>query len=167
MHEGQIKFQLIDNTCIIKLIGAIIYKISPDFDNFLNKIVKNPVVNSFILDLTETTYIDSTNLGLLAKIHSYSNDWSKTQPTIVSTQDNINEILHNIGFANMFNIIECLDLPTNNYQELDCIKTNQKDLAQVMYQAHKDLITVNIANKELFKDVIMYLKQDLEKDSFI
>ena len=160
MEDGKILYAMVENTCILKMVGAIVYRISPDFDRFLQKVSEDKSVTNFIVDLTDTSHIDSTNLGLLAKLHEFSVSKSTEMPTVVSTKESINEVLKNIGFSNMFNIIDCLDDIQSSFKELpqnECLKGN---LSEIMLKAHRELAKLNEANKEIFKDVIKYLEEE-------
>jgi len=165
MQDGKILYAMVDNTCVLKLIGAIVYSISPEFDRFLQKVITHGGIDSFVVDLTGTSYIDSTNLGLLAKLREYSSDQSEMQPTLISNKPNINEVLYNIGFASIFNIVDCIDENCSNFEELTFSDTIPDNLAPIMLKAHRELIKLNKTNKELFKDVVKYLEQDPRSNS--
>jgi anti-anti-sigma factor len=160
MEDGKILYAMVEKTCILKLVGAIVYKISPCFDRFLMKVSEDSSIEKFIVDLTETCHIDSTNLGLLARLHEYSSAKSGQPPTVVSTNENINEVLKNIGFAKMFNLIESLEECESDLKELPMEDCDKKNLSEIMLNAHRELDKLNEANKELFKDVIKYLEEE-------
>ena len=132
MQDGKILYAIVDGTCILKLVGAIIYSLSPGFDSFLDKIVQDKEVDSFTIDLTETSYIDSTNLGLLAKLPKFSPDQSSGPPTLISNQDSINEVLHNVGFPKIFNIIDYQDEKDSLLTELPKIESGQENLSRTV-----------------------------------
>lgn len=160
MEDGKILYAMVDNTCILKLVGAIVYRISPCFDRFLQKVSEDSSVEKFIVDLTEACHIDSTNLGLLARLHEFSFAKCGRPPTVVSTNENINEVLKNIGFSKMFNLIESLDSSQTDFSELPQNDCDKKNLSEIMLSAHRELAKLNEANKELFKDVIKYLEEE-------
>lgn len=160
MDDGKILYAMVENTCILKMVGAIVYRISPGFDRFLQKVSEDKSVTNFIVDLTDTSHIDSTNLGLLARLHEFSVAKSSEMPTVVSTKESINEVLRNIGFSKMFNIIDCLDNIQSSFKEFPQDENLKENLSEIMLNAHRELAKLNEANKEIFKDVIKYLEEE-------
>ena len=160
MEDGKILYAMVENTCVLKMVGAIVYRISPDFDRFLQKVSEDKSVTNFIVDLTDTSHIDSTNLGLLARLHEFSSARSSGQPTVVSTKDSINEVLKNIGFSKMFNLIDSLEDVQSDFKELPQEEQSKENLSEIMLKAHQELAKLNEANKEIFKDVIKYLEEE-------
>lgn len=160
MEDGKIYYTVIDNICVIKMVGRIAYKISPNFDRFIEKIKNNATVNNFVVDLREAAHIDSTNLGLLAKLNRYSRTKSARPPTVISTQDNINHLLLNIGFAAFFDIVDNMDDIQSTFNKLPHMKDAGEKITNIMLEAHHELANMNETNHELFKDVIKYLEGD-------
>lgn len=108
MNEGSFLFAEKDSSYFIRLVGDIKYTVCSGFDKFIDDIFNeaNPV--DVLIDLTEASYIDSTNLGLLAKIAKLMDARHKRKVTIISTNDDINTILVSVGFDEVFDIIDTL-----------------------------------------------------------
>ncbi len=166
MVNGKILYAMVDKTCVLKFLGSIAYNISPGFDRFLQRITHDTTIDSFVIDLTETLYIDSTNLGLLARLHEFSLKQSTVPPTLISNRENINEVIFNIGFSNIFNIVECVDENCTNLNELPQFESTPDKLAPIILKAHRELVKLNENNKELFMDIVKYLEQDTDGNSF-
>lgn len=164
MEDGKVLYSLVEETCIIKMIGAMVYKSCQDFSRFLEKVKKDSSIVKFVIDLTETTYINSTNLGLLSKLYEISNKKSGTRPLIISTQHNINEILLDIGFSNIFDIIHDTDMLEPKYKKIPETESSQNEIGKIMLDSHKNLAKLNLKNEAQFKDVIKFLEEDLNKD---
>ena len=84
MEDGKILYARQDRCCFFKLIGEIRQTISSGFDVTISKMLSEGLTETFIIDLRETSYIDSTNLGLLAKIARGAFEKKALKPTIVS-----------------------------------------------------------------------------------
>lgn len=160
MQSGKILYTICDKTCIIRMIGKIVYKISPGFDKFLHEI--DSTVNIFIVDLIEAEYLDSTNLGLLAKLLSISNQRSEMPPILISPHKNINEIFKNVGFFNLFTIVDSWENSYSNFKELPQNSYTKANLCEVMLQAHQDLSQLNEENKVQFENVISFLNKEIK-----
>lgn len=163
METGKILYTVIDQTCVLKFSGAIVYNISPRFDQFVKKITNCNHITSFVIDLTNALYIDSTNLGILARLHEITRKHSSLPPTLISSNENINDVLHTVGFSKIFTIVNSIQDIACSLEELPTIESSREELALIMLKAHRELVRLNKTNQELFKDVIKYLEQDTNR----
>ena len=160
MKDGRIFYAIVDNTCVLKLVGAIMYSIGPGFDHFIEDVIHESDIDTFTIDLTETSYIDSTNLGLLAKLPKFSSHHVSNPPVLISNQDSINEVLDNVGFTKIFTIVDCYEEALPALQELPRTENDERTLSQTVLKAHRELVDLNKPNKDRFKDVVEYLEKD-------
>ncbi len=164
MEDGKVFYSFVESACVIKMVGAMLYKSCQDLNRFLDKVMEDPKINEFVVDLSETTYINSTNLGLISKLYELSIRKKGPRPLIVSTRENINEILLDIGFANIFDIIHDVNLENAQFDTIPETEKSQEKLGRIMLDSHRALSKLNLKNKEQFKDVIKFLEQDLNKE---
>jgi anti-anti-sigma factor len=128
----------------------------PDLDKFITLIFGKNTIENIIIDLSETEYLDSTCLGLLAKMANYLLNTRDKKPTIISNKENINHILKGVGFNKVFHIIKRYP---QNIDELNKISIDKKDnldtdMGKMIMDAHEALFDLNEKNKETFKDVV-------------
>ena len=142
------------------MVGKIVYKISPGFDSFLQQI--DSIVNIFIVDLIEAEYLDSTNLGLLAKLLSISSLRSGSPPILISPHKNINEIFKNVGFFKLFTIVDSWKNTYTDFKELPQGTYTKENLGEIMLQAHEDLSQLNEENKIQFENVLTFLNKEVK-----
>ena len=161
MKDGKIYYTMVDTICVIKMVGRIAYKISPNFDLFLDKIKDSSEIDNFVVDLTEVTHIDSTNLGLLAKLNRFSRTKSNFPPTIISTNVAINNLLLNIGLSSIFDIVDNVSDIHSTFKNLPHLKDVGDRVAEIMLKTHQELTEMSKTDKELFKDVVRYLEGDI------
>ena len=116
--------------------------------------------NAIVIDLTETRSIDSTTLGLLAKLSILSRQKTGLLPTVVTTHEDITRLLESMGFDQVFNIIgkpipcpDCLtDLPSQDQTE-EVVRVK-------VLEAHKILMGLNDSNREAFHDLVNALERN-------
>ncbi len=68
ISQGKILFTEQDETYVMKFLGDVRVTLGPAISNFVSHIGTCRNYKSMVVDLTETTAIDSTSLGMLAKI---------------------------------------------------------------------------------------------------
>ena len=67
---GRIQFAEQDGTFVLKFIGEVRLTLCSALDSTIEKIFSALNFSAIVIDLTETRSIDSTTLGLLAKLSS-------------------------------------------------------------------------------------------------
>lgn len=161
---GKIFIAVTDQVCVIKLVGDIRLTLSSSIDNYIEKVFtsKFPYKN-IVIDLMETVAIDSTSLGLLAKMSLYAQQRFSIKPTIFSTNPSITKLLNSVGFAQIFNIETGFDshLEAIKGKELKTSEsTNEKKVREKVIEAHKILMSLNNENKEAFKELVSTLENN-------
>ena len=68
MTTGKIQFAEEQGTFVLKFIGDVRLTLCAALDSYIEKIFSVLSFESIVIDLTETECIDSTSLGLLAKL---------------------------------------------------------------------------------------------------
>ncbi len=160
MNPGKIVYAQHNSMYIIKMIGTIKYTLSSDFDVFIEKIFHSKNFSSIVIDMSETEYIDSTNLGLLAKIANYMFEHFHQKVTIISTNDDVCAILHSVGFTKIFSIIEKPLSCAVKMNDLEPTQAGSEYLGKVLLEAHEFLAGIDAHNNEVFKNVIDVLKKN-------
>ena len=104
-NTGKALYAIHQGTYVLKLIGEIRVPICATLDNFIENMFRDKQLNSVLIDLSKTQIIDSTALGLLAKIAIQTRKRFKRKPLIISTEPDVTRILDTMGFEKVFNIV--------------------------------------------------------------
>lgn len=161
MAAGKAFYAKQGNTYVIKLVGEIRYTMGCSLDEFLNRLFDKLDFNNILVDLSEATCIDSTNLGLLAKIANFMQDHFARKTTIISTNKDINQLLDNVGFYKIFNICDNCSTPAGVTRQLPISDPSKTELTKIMFEAHSILSELNDKNRLAFKSVVDSLKEKL------
>lgn len=161
MESGAAFYVRQGNTYILKLIGDVRYTMGCALGDFLDRLFTQTDYNDIIVDLTETHSIDSTSLGLLAKIANFNRQHFAHKTTLLSTNADVNQILDNMGFYEIFNIRDTGEAITAALQQLAINAPCKDELTRIMYEAHQTLSDLNPRNEEAFKGVLDNLRSRL------
>jgi anti-anti-sigma factor len=161
-ESGKFLYGIFENTCFIKGVGNLSYRIGTAFDAFIGTVLEDNAIQDFLIDLKEADYIDSTNLGLLARIQNFSANKLFKPPVILSTKEEINRILQNVGFDRLFIIIDSASAPLN-LRELPPHAADSVAMEEMLLSAHKYLMNTNEKNAIAFHDVVDLLEKDMHK----
>ena len=149
-------------TCILKLSGDVCYTMSCALGDFLNELFAQTDYDDIVVDLTDAHSIDSTSLGLLARIANFSRQHFARKTTLLSTNPDVNQILDNLGFYEIFNIRDTGETISATLRQLAISAPCDKDtLTRIVYEAHRTLSELNPSNQETFKGVLDSLRPKL------
>ena len=162
MIEGSILYSKNDQRYFLKLVGKLRFTSACEFKNLLNIIFSDPDLKDIMIDMSETDYLDSTILGLLAKIADFMIKKINKKGIILSNNKNINALLDNIGLNNVFIVIESCDYTPEMLKKIPNIKCSEQANALIVLEAHRQLMSLNEKNRKIFKDVVNILKKNLK-----
>ncbi len=169
MNTGVIKVAEKDGVFVIKMIGDVRLTLSLSFDEFIEKMFASSNFCSVIFDLTEAQAIDSTTLGLMAKISLKGRALAKTQinghassyidPIVISSNPGITRLLDSMGFAEIFQLVQSGNV-NGEFKSLEGGESSADEhkVRQKVLEAHQSLVALNAKNSETFSELIQSLE---------
>ncbi len=146
---------------MIRFEGDVRVTLSGSFDHYLDAILKDKNLVSVLVDLSQAVAIDSTSLGVLAKLSIAVQKGRGKLPTLVCSAPDILRILHNMGFDDIFAIVDDGYETTQNLAELPlATDLDQDDLRKQVIEAHKTLMAMNQHNHDTFRDLVTALEAE-------
>lgn len=143
----------------IKLEGKLSYISCAGFKSFTDKILSENLADEIYFDLTQTTSIDSTNLGILAKCALFFLNKKKNKPILFSTNNDVNTVLTKNSFHTIFDIITDDKIPSKNMNEVFAERFDNKEgLNNIILETHEALSRISDSNKLKYKDVLQLLR---------
>lgn len=129
-------------------------------DSFLDRMFDDAAFRSVVVDLGETESIDSTSLGLLAKLSIQADRRFGYRPTLVSTRPQITRVLVATGLDDVFDLVEEPLVHDEHLGELDCRAATEGEVRARVLEAHRILMDMNESNRAAFEDLVVSLEQD-------
>jgi len=157
--EGRVLYARRDGACVLRFEGPIRYTMAHSLDTFLNKLFAQCPPESICADLNAAESIDSTGIGLLAKIANGLRDCGCGKPLLFSCNHEINEVLCNVCLDEVFVIVEAMRSEAGG-DELPATDPSNADLAQTILGAHRLLCELSESNRARFQDVVDALEVD-------
>ncbi|MEE4361120.1 MAG: STAS domain-containing protein [Pseudomonadales bacterium] len=158
MDSGRILVGDHDGVYVIKFVGDVRVTLCATMDAFLRGLLEREDFRSVIVDLQETSGIDSTSLGLLAKLSLETQRRFGVVPTLVSTNPDITRVLTAMGFGDVFHILESPLTETGQLGELPRIESDEEAMRQRVIDAHRTLMQLNESNRNCFRDLVLALE---------
>ncbi len=160
MSKGRYLYRRDGARVFFKMKGYLKFTESFGLDHLIDTLLGQEI-DQVLIDLNDVTYIDSTNLGIIARIAEAMRQ-KKSTLTIFSGNDDVNDILASVGFDKVCLILnEHEDL--RNLEEISSLDVQGKEMAESMIRAHRKLIEMNDGNREIFQDIIELMEEDARK----
>lgn len=167
MTAGTAFYARQDNSYLIKLVGDIRCTMGCSLDDFIDQLIKTVDLEDIIVDLVDVTCIDSTSLGILAKIYNFMHKRFAKKTTLISTNKEINLLLENVGFLEVFDIRSQSPIQQEALLPLPIVSPSKTELTKTMYEAHNILSDLNGDNRKNFKTVVTVLENKLISEKLL
>ena len=164
LNDGKYFFALCDKKAFLKFVGTLKYTSASKFDTFLDDMLeKNPDFEDILIDLSEAVFLDSTNLGFLARLSEFFNEKYNKKVTIYSPKEEINKLLESVGFDEVFILVKNIDMQEKELREISEEKASHSR-SEMMLVSHQALINVCKKNADKFCDVVELLQKAVNEE---
>ena len=150
-----------DGVYVIRFEGDVRVTLCGSFDHYLDVMLKDPQFVSVLVDLSDAVAIDSTSLGVLAKLSIGVQRKTNRLPTLICNAPDILRILSNMGFDDVFAIVD------ENYDAVEHLAElpvsadlSEADMRERVIEAHQILMSMNEQNAQTFKDLVAALEAE-------
>jgi anti-anti-sigma regulatory factor len=116
-------------------------------------------ISGLVFDLSEADALDSTNLGLLARVADRAKCRCGARSLIVSNKDDINCVLSSMGFDSLFTIVDGAPGSAPEGSALEGAPVAEDELRRVMIEAHRMLVGMSEAGRVQFEEVVNCLER--------
>ncbi|MHA3050534.1 MULTISPECIES: anti-anti-sigma factor GigB [unclassified Acinetobacter] len=163
MSTGHVEYASLNGTHFFKIIGEVRAQSCISLDKLLSKIEQQSNVKGAVVDLTQTTFIDSTVLGILAKLGIKLKQAHQIQAVMLSTNPDITTLANSMGLGQVFIMLNCGD---NNVCTRTLVDENitHKTMLNTVLDAHRTLMELNDSNQNIFEPLVKQLEK--EQDQF-
>ncbi|MGM0607298.1 MAG: STAS domain-containing protein [Candidatus Muiribacteriota bacterium] len=164
--KGKILVAQKNNILFLKITGNIVYNDFRGFDIYLSDLFEKKDIKNAVIDLNEAKSIDSTNLGLIAKVAVNIFKKYEKKIILISENDDITRVIESMGFSQIMHIVKsfkCDDkLNYNNIVSDMNVDKNEAEEVNTMLEAHKQLAELTPENRDKFEKVIEFLENELK-----
>ena len=165
MSIGRIEYASLNGTHIFKIVGEVRAQTGICLDNLLNKIDQNTQIVGAIVDLTKTTFIDSTVLGILAKLGLKLKQLHQIQAVMLSTNPDITTLAQSMGLNQVFVILNYCGNPDVCTKALVEDNVTHGEMLATVLEAHRTLMQLNESNQNMFEPLVKQLEQQQDSMS--
>lgn len=162
MDQNKVLYAL-ENRCLyLKMIGSIRHTVCTNLDSIVRQVIDQDQVDQFVVDLRSAVFLDSTSLGIIARMARYMKK-SSEKPVLISTNDDVNEILNSIRFNSIAQIVKGSEYFPEKLFDSDLYTEQIRPHHDIILESHHELTKIHKNNKNKFDAVIKSLENDQDK----
>lgn len=159
--SGKILYAEHEGVHVLKFVGDVRLSLGPTISAFLARLRACDNFKAIIVDLSETEAIDSTALGLLAKVAICANETFDACPDVICPQESIARLLKSMAMERVCHLVADLeDCGDGALAELPCENASEDDLREEVLQAHRTLMSLGEENQQRFHDLVEALEEE-------
>ncbi len=160
MTEGKILAANQDGAYVIRMEGDVRVTLCTTIDDYIQRMFDDPQFASVWIDLCAVEGLDSTTLGMLAKLALEVYNRYGFRPAIYCCSPDINRLLQSMGFERLFELREevCNALPGK--QQVPLIEGSEQAVKDRVIEAHRVLMGLNSENRERFRNLMAVLESN-------
>lgn len=142
---------------VIRLEGDVRLVMCTALNEYFQHMFAQANFLSVWVDVTEATGLDSTTLGMLAKLAIQTHEKFGFKPAIFSTDPGIDRLLQSMGFGQLFEV-RAGPCSASCASEIPARDSTEEEVRKRVIEAHRTLMGLNDANKVAFQDLVRTLE---------
>ena len=158
MADGRILAAHHNGIYVIRFEGDVRLTLCTTIDDYFERMFEDPAFTSVWVDLCNAEGLDSTTLGLLAKLALTVKQRFGFQPAIFSCDQGINRLLKSMGFQRLFELREELCGDEDEATAIPVVEGSEAVVKEKVIEAHKVLMELSPENRARFKDLLAVLE---------
>jgi anti-anti-sigma regulatory factor len=125
-------------------------------EEYFERVFNDQEFLSVWVDVTGATGLDSTTLGMLAKLAIKTHEKFGFRPTIFSANPGIDRLLQTMGFAQLFDVRN--EACEGYTHDIPAHPSTESEIKERVIEAHKTLMAMSEANHDAFQDLVRTLE---------
>lgn len=163
MNCGSVLYAEHDGTLVLRLNGDVRATWCSPVDALLERVFADAALRRVVIDLRETTNIDSTMLGQLARIGVQSRNRFGERPVLLAPRADVRRLLDSMCLDKVLKIVDDDELARcacdEARTEVPAVDRSDDELCDKVTGAHRALMDLDERNRAAFRDVVSHLEQ--------
>ncbi|MGC4087717.1 MAG: STAS domain-containing protein [Polyangiaceae bacterium] len=150
---------------VLRYFGTVNFLLAPGIQNFVDHLIEDGSVSGLIFDLSSASSLDSTNLGLMARVNERLIDKGAANSVIISGNEDIDVVLRSMGFDRTFDMLSS-DANGDDFvsETIETPSPSSVELRRTMLDAHHALVRMSDTGKREFEAVVACLEKEAEPE---
>lgn len=164
MDCGKVLYAMHEGTWVLRLTGDVRATWCAALDALLERLFADGSLRNVVVDLRETTNIDSTMLGLLARIGVRSRDRLQQRPLLIAPNPDVRRLLDTLCLDKVLNIVDDATIARCECSEVPAVERSDSEMCSQVTGAHRALMDLDERNQTAFRDVVATLEEQQREE---
>jgi anti-anti-sigma factor len=161
MALGHVTHAVQKGVHVFRYFGTVNFTLAPGLQRFLQHLIRDGGVSALVFDLTAAESLDSTNLGLMARVNEQARDAGAANSVIISSNEDIDAVLRSMGFDQSFDFFPAdREIPAASAEPVEAAAASASELQCTMLEAHRALVRMSEAGRLEFEQVVACLERE-------
>ena len=144
----------------LRFVGDVRVTFCITLTTYLQRLFSAATIESVVVDLRSAKAVDSTTLGLLAKLALFLKDKDYPQPLLIVEDASMIRLLESMGIDEIFSFSGALPGDLTQLKELPFIAASSDEAKEKVIDAHKTLMGMTNKNMKVFSDLVKNLEAE-------
>lgn len=163
---GRVFYAQRERDWVLRFEGVIAYTMAHDVDRFLDHLFAHEHPRTVCVDLNRATAIDSTGIGLLAKLANGMSRAGRGRPVLLSVNQDINELLTSLCLDEVCTLVTGEAAAAADGADVADVAVpattpSERELARTILEAHRLLSALSEENCVAFRPVVEAFAREL------
>ncbi len=160
MSAGKILVSDNEGNYLLKFTGDVRVTLCGSLNRHMETIFGSQDVKKVVVDMLEAEGLDSTTLGLMAKLGLHCRKEYGINVQVFCQNPSILRTLDCMGFDEIFDIIQEVPAIDVKLHSIESVSSEVDEIRRQVVEAHKLLLQLNPDNSKEFTDLIRALESD-------
>ncbi len=156
--ENRIFYAEDDGNYYLRFLGDVRVTFCVTLSSYLDRLFITENIESVVVDLLSAKAVDSTTLGLLAKMALFLHNKRNLQPLLLVEDPSMIRLLGSMGIDEIFSFVSELPENVEQVKELPFASADNDEARLKVIEAHKILMGMNNKNMNAFSDLVKSLE---------
>ncbi|MGB5325366.1 MAG: hypothetical protein WBN40_08095 [Pseudomonadales bacterium] len=162
MHSGKVLAGCDDQVFYLRFTGDVRLSWCLILESYCSYVLEHEDVTSMVIDLSAAVNLDSTTLGILAKIGQAARKRFDAKADIYLQDEGIQRLLLSMGFTQLFALHLAPPPRTPSLPVLPLGDSEEADIQDSVIDAHRALMEMNKQNTRKFQSLVETLERARE-----
>jgi anti-anti-sigma factor len=164
MTTGSASYAKDGGTWILRLSGDVRHLIAPSLNALIDHAFEDTELAHFVIDLSATEAIDSTTLGILARIANHFSENGLGRPVIISPNADVTAMLRVACFERLFHIVTETAIDLKHLEPVAKLPADEREMLTLVLEAHRRLCSIDEQTRAVFQDVVTALEAEQRRE---